>query len=450
MTKVKSPMQRALRKWYDSRLAVIFESIFIGFIVGFVVVFFRYILNEAGFLRAALYAALAELSGLWIAAWVLALICVGLFLGWAAKARPMIRGSGIPQIKGALLRQMTLNWMPELPLKIITGMLGIGCGLSLGREGPSIQIGAYTGMGVLSIARRPHRERKILVTSASAAGLAAAFNAPLAGVLFVLEELQTSFSPLFIACAMGASMAADGVAGHFFGLKPVFDFKNITVLPLNAIPYVVLLGILCGLTGDLFKRILCLFQDIYEWLRVPRIVRPVFPLLLSVPIGFFLFDISGGGHALIESLAGSHKTLKCIAFLLAAKMLFTAVCYGSGTSGGIFLPLLAVGALAGNGLGIVLSAAGFTSEGQILNFIILGMAAFFTGVVKAPVTGMILILEMSGNFNHLGSLVLVCLTAFVTTEMIASRPIYDVLLERLLKGKTRAPHKTGSLDTPPG
>ncbi|MDR1626191.1 MAG: ClC family H(+)/Cl(-) exchange transporter [Spirochaetia bacterium] len=439
MDKAKSPVQRAMRRWYDSRLAVIFESILIGFIVGFVVVLFRYALGEAESLRARLYAAPAGLSGLWLAAWIFALVLAGLFLGWAAKARPMIRGSGIPQIKGSLLRAMALDWMPELPLKIITGILGIGCGLSLGREGPSIQIGAYVGQGVLSLARRPHRERKILVTSASAAGLAAAFNAPLAGVLFVLEELQSSFSPLFIACAMGASMAADGVAGHFFGLKPVFDFRNITELPLSTVPCVILLGILCGLLGDIFKRVLYLFQDAYERLRIPRMPRPVLPLLLSVPVCFYLFDISGGGHGLIESLARDHRTMRAVLMLLAAKILFTAVCYGSGTSGGIFLPLLAAGALAGDALGLFLSAAGLASEGQILNFIILGMAAFFTGVVNAPVTGMILILEMSGNLNHLGSLVLACLSAFVTTQLIASRPVYTVLLERMLRNKTPAP-----------
>jgi H+/Cl- antiporter ClcA len=439
-----------MRKWYDSRLAVVFESILIGFIVGFVVVFFRYTLSGAESLRLRVYRALAELPGLWLAAWIFALVLTGLFLGWAAKIRPMIKGSGIPQIKGALVRALTLNWLPELPLKIITGILGIGCGLSLGREGPSIQIGAYVGLGVLRAARRPHRERKILVTSASAAGLAAAFNAPLAGVLFVLEELQSSFSPLFIACAMGASMAADGVAGHFFGLKPVFDFRDITVLPLSAIPCVVLLGIVCGLLGALFKRILYVFQDLYEHLRIPQVLRPVLPLLLSVPAGFFLFDISGGGHSLIESLARDYRPLNIVLMLLAAKILFTAVCYGSGTSGGIFLPLLAAGALTGDAVGLVLSSAGLISGDQILNFIILGMSAFFTGVVKAPVTGMILILEMSGSLNHLGSLVLVCLTAFVTTEVITSRPVYAVLLERMLRGKSSASRHTGNLDIPPG
>jgi H+/Cl- antiporter ClcA len=145
---------------------------------------------------------------------------------------------------------------------------------------------------------------------------------------------------------------------------------------------------------------------------------------------------------LIESVSETERTLAVVLFLLAAKMLFTAFCYGSGTSGGIFLPLLACGALAGNALGKILAASGFIAEPQVLNFMILGMAAFFAGVVNAPVTGIVLILEMSGNFNHIGGLVLVSLVSFVTSDLIASRPVYTVLLERILKNKT-APTGSG-------
>jgi H+/Cl- antiporter ClcA len=433
-----------IRKWYASRLAVILESILIGFVVGLMVVLFRWLLSQADVLRRDLYRALPGLPPWRIALWVLALALTGLFLGWAAKVRPMIKGSGIPQVKGALLRLMTLDWAPELPLKFITGLLGLGAGLSLGREGPSIQIGAYVGKGVLTIFRRPSRERKILVSAASAAGVAAAFNAPLAGVLFVLEELQSSFSPLFISCSLGAAMAADVVAGYFFGLGPVFDFRHVAVLPLRYLPWVVLLGIFCGLLGDVFKRSLYLSLNLYDRLRVPQILRPLVPLLLSVPVSFLLWDITGGGHALIESLSHGDNPHEFLLLLLAAKILFTASCYGSGTSGGIFLPLLTCGALSGVILGKGLVMAGFATDEQSLNFMILGMAAFFTGAVKAPVTGIILILEMSGNFNHLGSLVLVCFTSFVLTELIASRPVYTVLLERLVKAGAGLHHGPGS------
>jgi H+/Cl- antiporter ClcA len=422
-----------IRKWYKSRLAVVLESIVIGFLTGLVIVFFRYLLGRAETLRHLVYETLSRRPFAWTLLWALALAGAGLLLGWAARVRPMIRGSGIPQIKGALLRLMSLDWLPELPLKFLTGTLGIGLGLSLGREGPSIQLGAYTGKAVLTIFRRPHRERKVLVTAASAAGVAAAFNAPLAGVLFVLEELQAGFSPLFIACSMGAAMAADVTAGYFFGLRPVFDFRAVTVLPLHAFFWIVLLGVLCGILGDFFKRALYYAQDLYRFFRIPQIIRPVLPLLVSIPLGFFLFDITGGGHSLIESLSLKTKSLELIFLLLAAKILFTALCYGSGTAGGIFLPLLSSGALTGHALGLILFGAGFITEEQILNLTILGMAAFFTGAVNAPVTGVVLILEMSGSFVHLVSLVLVCLSAFVTSALMASRPVYEVLLERFVE-----------------
>jgi H+/Cl- antiporter ClcA len=438
MRKISSRLPHFARNWYNSRLAVIFESTLIGLVTGFAVVFFRFTLSRADEIRKGVYEFLKIAPLYNLVMWTLVLIIIGLFLGWAAKWRPMIKGSGIPQIKGVLAKKMVMKWKTELPLKLAAGILGLGAGLSLGREGPSIQIGAYAGRGVLSIFHRSHRERKLLITAASAAGISAAFNAPLSGVLFVMEELDATFSPLFLACVMAASMTADAVASAFFGAWPIFDFREIAVLSLPNIHWIILLGILCGLFGDIFKRLLYFFQDFYEKLHIPQIAKPVIPLLISIPLGLFLFDATGGGHNLIEELSAAHHSLRLIAVLFAVKLVFTAICYGSGTAGGIFLPLLACGALLGGGLGEILASLGFVAPEQAINFLILGMAAFFAGVVKAPVTGIILILEMSGNFNHLGNLVLASLSAFVAAELIGSRPVYTVLLERMMKPRANA------------
>ncbi|GHU42127.1 voltage-gated chloride channel [Spirochaetia bacterium] len=436
-------------KLYSSKLAIVFESVIIGLTVGFVIVIFRALISKTDILRKQLYNALLDAPVYWTVAWILVIVVIGLFLGWAAKTFPMIKGSGIPQIKGTLNHLMVLNWKPELPLKILTGVLGIGAGLSLGREGPSIQIGAYVGKGVLSVFHRPHNERKVLVTSAAAAGLAAAFSAPLSGALFAIEELGAPMSSMYLTCTMAASITADAVAGFFFGSRPVFNFGAVTDLPLYAVPWVILLGILCALLGDVFKRTLYWFLDFYNKVRIPPLVRPVLPLLISVPIGFMCFDLTGGGHALIESLAFEQRPLLVIALLLAGKILFTGVCYGSGTAGGIFLPLLACGALLGSALAQFLNMLGFISETQTLNFVILGMAAFFTGVVKAPLTGVILILEMCGSMSRLYALVLVCFTAFVTSDLIGSRPVYPVLLARLTSSKRPVHEKRESSEDEP-
>ncbi|MBP7095408.1 MAG: ClC family H(+)/Cl(-) exchange transporter [Spirochaetia bacterium] len=416
---------------YRSRLGIFLQSVLIGVISGFVVLSFRLALEAGEGLRASIYERLRDAPAWLVGAWALGLVALGLFLGWIATRFPMTRGSGIPQIKGAFQRRFRLQWLPELPLKWLAATLGIGAGLSLGREGPSVQLGAYAGKAVLGVLRRPATERRYLLTSGAAAGLAAAFNAPLAGVIFAVEELHRYFSPLLLACAMGASVAGDMVAGRVFGLKPSFAFPSMEVLSLARMPWIILFGILAAFGADLFKRALYAGQDFYARLRVPPVARPVLPLLVAVPIGLLGFDLLGGGHHLVESLAAERFAVGALFALLAGKVLFTALSYGSGTAGGIFLPLLVAGALLGTLYGRVLAAAGLIPEVETLNFLIIGMAAFFTGVVRAPVTGAVLVIEMSGNFNHFSSIIAACLVAYVVTDLIRSRAVYDVLLERI-------------------
>lgn len=427
------------RKLWHTRLGVIFQSLFIGLLVGVVVLAFRVGLSRGEELRTDLYKALAIASPLWTILWTLALIGLGLLLGAMSLYHPMIKGSGIPQIKGELMKKMSHSWMPELPMKLVSGLLAIGAGLSLGREGPSVQMGGYIGKAISRIGGRSPTELRYLLISGSAAGLSAAFNAPLAGVLFALEELNKHFSPLLLVCAMAASAAGDFVSSQFFGMQPTFSFPAITPLPLTHFHWLGLLGLLAALSGDLFKRALYLSQDFYTATRLPPVMRPIIALLASIPLGFFLFEATGGGHELVEHLAVIRYPLLTIALLFAVKLAFTALSYGAGTAGGIFLPLLVCGALLGTGFGTILWQVGIVPDGEILNFLILGMAAFFTAVVRAPVTGAVLILEMSGNLSHLGGLVIVCLVAQIVCDIIHSRPVYDVLLRRQLVFRAAGP-----------
>jgi H+/Cl- antiporter ClcA len=211
----------------------------------------------------------------------------------------------------------------------------------------------------------------------------------------------------------------------------VFDFRAIGMLPLRFTPWLILLGVICGLLGDLFKRLLYAFQDLYDKCRIPLVARPVIPLMASILLGFFFINTTGGGHILIDALPAEDVAVSTVIALLVGRLLFTTLCYGSGTSGGIFLPLLACGALTGYGFGQVLIDCNVIAAPQVLNFLIVGMSAFFASVVKAPLTGMILILEMSGNFSHLGNLGIASLSAFVTAEVIGSQPVYEVLLHRM-------------------
>lgn len=167
---------------------------------------YRIMLEKAESLRKEIYVFL-QTGGFWATVlWFTALVLIAYFLGIIVQKEPMTGGSGIPQVKGVLLRQLKMNWLTVVIGKFIGGVLAIGAGLSLGREGPSIQLGAAVGQGVSRLLGRLRIEEKYLITSGASAGLAAAFNAPLAGVIFALEELHKSFSPIVLTSAIAASL----------------------------------------------------------------------------------------------------------------------------------------------------------------------------------------------------------------------------------------------------
>jgi len=429
----KSQTFGLLHSWYDIKLSLFFEGLLVGVVAGGITVAFRLLIEGAGSLRETIYSAL-EGSALLIAAWFALLILVGLGLGLLGKKLPMIGGSGIPQVKGYLLRQFKIDWLKDLIGKFVGGVLALGFGLSLGREGPSIQLGSCVGKGVGKLLRRPEVEEKYLVMGGAGAGLAAAFNAPLAGVVFVMEELQRSLSPAMLVCVIGACVASDFVSKQVVGLSPVFSFTGITALPLSYYSLLLVLGALCGLVGKAFNLSITKLSDLYA--KIPKklsIAKPVIPLLIVGVLGFFVPELLGGGQGLIVSVSGIQINIGWVAILIVAKLLLTSVCYGSGVPGGIFLPLLVIGALIGKGFGAGCTALFGLNSGFEINFLILGMTAFFAGVVHAPVTGTILITEMTGSFQHLLALLTVSMAAYVVSDLIQSFPIYDRLLERMLR-----------------
>jgi H+/Cl- antiporter ClcA len=430
--KNKHNTYNTLFHWHSFRLKLILEGIGVGIITGLLIVLYRYLLSKASILLTEVYKTIS-INPILVLPWILAIIIIGYIVGLMVKNQPMISGSGIPQVEGVLLRKIDMTWWRVILGKFIGGVLSIGSGLSLGREGPSVQLGAAVGQGFSKVFKRVKIEEKYLITSGASAGLAAAFNAPLAAVMFALEEVHKNFSPLVLLSALSASLSAVFVASSFFGLKPVFTFENLPILPLKYYFYIILLGIIIGVLGVVFNKILLKTQDLYsdqKWL--PKEMRIVIPLLISVVLGIALPQVLGGGHHLITSLVSTNFPLTILVILLLVKFLFTMASYGSGAPGGIFLPLLAIGALIGNLYGVALvNILNFDSM-YINNFIILAMAGYFTAVVRAPITGTILITEMTGNFTHLLSLAIVSIVAYIVADILASKPIYESLLERFL------------------
>ncbi|MBP3931517.1 MAG: chloride channel protein, partial [Peptostreptococcaceae bacterium] len=173
----------------------------------------------------------------------LILIILGYIVAKQVKKEPMISGSGIPQVEGILTRRLKMNWFRILYNKFIGGLICLGVGLSVGREGPSVQMGACIGEGVSKNLKKLENEEKYLITSGASAGLSAAFNAPLSGVMFALEEAHKNFSPLVLLSAMIASLTADFVSKQFFGIIPSLRFEGMISLPLKYYWTLIILGV---------------------------------------------------------------------------------------------------------------------------------------------------------------------------------------------------------------
>lgn len=437
-TKKNSSTSTTLIRWMDFRFQIFIEGIIVGLLTGLVVVFYRYMLDQAGEARAILYSFLKSETIVYSLLWFGVLFLIAYILGWIVNKEPMVGGSGIPQVKGILLSQLKMQWLRVIITKFIGGVLAIGAGLSLGREGPSVQLGSAVGQGFARLFGRLRVEENYLITSGASAGLAAAFNAPLAGVIFSLEEMHKNFSPLVLTSATAASLTADFISQHFFGQKPLFNFHSLPTFPLNYYLYLVGLGLIIGVFGVLFNICLVKTSDMFKSLKMPSKLKPAIPLFIGGLLGFVLPEVLGGGHHLINSLGRESTTITVLLILVVAKFLFTMLSYGSGVPGGIFLPLLVIGALAGNLYGNVVVAYLGMDIQFTNNFIVLAMAAYFTAIVKAPITGSILITEMTGSFSHLLAMITVSMVAYLVTDIFNSKPVYDILLERLLKNKGNA------------
>lgn len=426
-------------------VAILIVAALVGTLAGLLGVGFEKAVDGVQHLRLS---GLVQVSGqawlLWPLTFMVSalLAMVGYFL--VRKFAPEASGSGIPEIEGALEELRPVRWWRVIPVKFVGGMGTLGAGMVLGREGPTVQMGANLGKMLADIFRmRSAEARHTLLATGAAAGLSAAFNAPLAGILFIIEEMRLQFRYSLIsvkAVFIGVIMSSI-VYRVFNGERAVINVGVLANVSLNTFWLYLLLGMVFGIVGVCFNALIFRTQDMFARLHGGKMQKILLigGLLggLCGLLGLIKPEAAGGGFSLIPLAAMGSYSLGALLFIFISRVVTTLLCFSSGAPGGIFAPMLALGTLLGTAFGMA-AAAMFPQYGiQPGTFAIAGMGALFAATVRAPLTGIVLVLEMTENYQLILPMIITCLGATLLAQFLGGKPLYSALLTRTLQKQER-------------
>ena len=357
---------------------------------------------------------------------------------------PEAAGSGVQEVEGALEDLRVVRWRRVLPVKFVGGVLALSAGLVGGREGPTIHIGASIGAALAEKLRLGRVDLSTLLACGAAAGLAAAFNAPLAAVLFVIEETRKQFRYTFrayVAVIVAAAASAYGME-MVGGTAPPLRLAT-HEMPLSMMPLFLVLGVALGALGVIFNRTLVFALD---WrARVFAPVPMLYAVLVGAGIGVLAFVLPlaiGGGETLIPRIVQANLPLHVLVVIAAVRFAGTMASYPVNVPAGIFAPLLAIGTTVGLVAGALVERMLVELPAPVSMpvppmigsaFAVAAMAGLFSATIRAPLVGVVLLVELTGAFELILPLMITSVTAHAMAEALGGRPIYEVLLERTLR-----------------
>ncbi|MBE6508276.1 MAG: ClC family H(+)/Cl(-) exchange transporter [Methanobrevibacter sp.] len=418
---------------YIFRLTV--QGIMVGIFAGLMVCLYRFLLYGS---EHVLREYLAVINGnlIYTILFFIALAVMGLLVDLLTKWEVDSAGSGIPQVYAEVKGHMEANWAKVLFSKIVAGVLTALGGLSLGPEGPSVQIGGMAGKGIAKLFKGSKTDELRLILVGSAVGITAAFNAPLAGVIFVFEEINHGFDKTLVFIALVSAIVSDFISKVIFGQSTALTFP-IHNIPLESYWILIVLGVIIGLLGYVYNVGMIRSSDIVANLKIPSWLKFVLVFLISGVVALTIPEISDGGHFMMDMLDIAMPSLGVLVLLLVLKYLFSMFSFSSGAPGGIFLPILVLGAYIGAVFGsAIVPVFGFEHD-LIYKFVVISMAGFFAATVRSPITGVVLIAEMCGSTESLVAMIIVSLIAYVVPTLLGNEPIYESLYDRLLLNKNR-------------
>ncbi|GJF10149.1 voltage gated Cl- channel protein [Mycolicibacterium cyprinidarum] len=409
-------------------------AIVAGVVIGFIGGAFRWCLNAANHLRIDLvhWAQLLPGPG-WLvpmAAAATGATLAALIVRWM----PLSAGSGIQHVEAVFRGEAKPPSLVLLPAKFIGGVLGIGSGLVLGREGPTVHMGAAIGAEAARRAKLPDTEVRMMQTALGGAGLAVAFNAPVGGTLFTLEEVTKSFRVKTVLATVFAAVTAVACSRFLLGNHPDFLVERIHAPALSWLPLFVIFGLLTGCLGAAYNLLVVWFLD--QVGRVRRIPKVAKATIIGAIIGLamFIYPLAvGGGDTMTQLILGGNRIVMPVVIgYLLVRFIAGPLSYSAGVSGGLFAPLLALGALWGLlFVGVFNTLWPGDEVALAIPMALVGMAALFGATVRAPVTGIVLVIEMTATTSVAVPMMAATAAAVLAAYVVGSPPIYDSLRRRM-------------------
>ena len=381
----------------------------------------------------------------------LALIALA-FIAWLnVRYTAEACGSGIPYMEGAMRGLLPLRWFRSAVSMIFGSFISFFAGLPLGCEGPSVFIGGCVGRGTNDIGSKQYKSRyawrRQSLTGGAAAGFAVAFNAPLAGIVFALEEGHKRFSPMILlptaASVIVATLVSNvltALTGHGIDNVIFTEFASAVNPSYREIGYFVLLGLATGLLATLFSFALNMLNGFFKKIKIPRIVKFVAVFVMTGIVGLFAIDAIGGGSMLIRKIAVMGIEWKILLGLYIIKFFQLILCSSSEVSGGYTIPIMSLGALLGGLMANLFIAMGM-DEGLYNLVVLISMCALLGAVIRAPIMSIILVVEMTRVTVHLWAACLVIVLAYFVIELFHVEAIFDNslgnILSKFFAGKRR-------------
>ncbi len=408
------------------------SAILVGAVTGLSAIIFIWLLAQIGSLSRWV-----EANAGGVLSVLLFMAAAGAIVGflidrWAKEAK----GHGVPEVMEAIALRGGRIRAPVAAIKVLASSITIGAGGSAGREGPIVQVGSALGSVIGQRFQFSEERIRTLVACGSAAGIAATFNAPIAGAIFALEVILGRFTVRYFGAVVISAVSASVVARQFLGNDFTFAVPSYQMNHLAEIPVYIVLGVLSALWAVLFIRVLYKTEGLFDHWRVPLPLKTAIGMVLTGLVALFITDraVLGPGLELIEDAIAKdvNFTIQILGALLILKLLATTFTLGSGNSGGVFAPSLFMGAVLG---GIVGTVANMFWPEVVVHpgaYALVGMAAVFSGAARAPITAVLIVFEMSGDYQLILPLMLATVLSTLLAELLFKDSIYTLKLT--LKG----------------